>query len=162
MPKPIVVEEMIQKLKEQLNTGLSLSPEFVSEFFVNNIVSRCLTYLMGWDEFSGEPKKVKVTPDGMLKVSTTPIGYTINETYIVEVSAGSYSLVEFEDIVGTIDIFNDNIDILFERSVDGVLWQSPIYLPANVTYSFDCKTKAIRLKAKNPGESGVIQVVGWR
>lgn len=158
----VKVEEKIQKVIEQLNSGANFSPEFVREFFISNILSRAFAYLFGWDYLSGEPVKLQATPDGILRVSTFPSYYTINETFSGNAPDTYGTPIAFGDDVQHVDIWIEDNAAIFQRSLNGTLWYSEIKLFANSYYCFDATTRYIRIKNAVSGAVAKYQIVGWR
>ena len=161
MAREVRYEERKQILNEDLSSGLDFEPSYVREYVVDNIVKRVLSYLIAWDESTGEPVKVRALADGSIKVTSRPVIFTSNVSYEVEVNGSSYVELDFGRHVSRVDIFNSDFDLEFSRSYDGITWQGSIKLVANMYYSFDAMTYKLRFKAVNEGDSGVIQVVGW-
>ncbi|MEM1558218.1 MAG: hypothetical protein QXG12_06470 [Thermoproteota archaeon] len=160
--REVKVEEKIQKLLEQLNTGAEFSPSYVDEFFTSNIVKRVLAYLMAWDYLNNQAVKLQATPDGILRVSALPAFFTVNECF-QGTAPDEYGIpIEFSAIVHHVDIWVYNHDIVLQRSVDGMLWYGEIILSSDSYYGFDAVTKYIRLKNAESGLAGSYQIVGWR
>lgn len=158
---PVRVEESAQRLKEQLNASLELEPEFVREFFIDNIVKRVVAYLMGWNYATGEPTKLSLNPDGSLRVSITAAPSSVNETFTGEGTDEWALIFSILGLAQVVDIWVDGAPLLFQRSVDGATWQDAFEVKANSFYSFQASTKAMRVKNASEGQSGTYQIVIW-
>lgn len=72
MSPEVTVEEQKQKIAEQLlEQGIDFEPDFVRNFFTNNIVKRTLANLLA--QYGGRPIRLEATSTGALKVSTVGV-----------------------------------------------------------------------------------------
>lgn len=154
------VEEIHQKLDEQLSADVNLDPKYVQQFFTSNLVQRVLAYLFGWNYLTREPQKVSVTSDGSLRVAVTA---TALEHYSVHkgTAGDEWTLILFPYVVARVDVWIKDAGAVIDHTLDGELWDGEIDLDINSFYSFDCKTKAIRVKNKVSGQNAYYQIVGW-
>ena len=150
-----------QKTGTNYNFEDNYIPEFVPEFFINNVISRVLAHLFGFDSFSNKPVRIQATPDGRLKVDASLQAFTTNETHKIIVSAGSEVVIDFTDISAKVEVWTYAGTLKIARSVDGSVFQDYIEIPDNSYYSFEATTKS--LKVRNDGTSDYdIQIVAWR
>jgi len=157
---PIDVKEEWQNLIEQLNSGLNLDPKYLQRFFTSNIVQRSLAYLLAFEVFSGLPQKLTCTSDGCLRVAPLGSGYEHNITLTGD-ATDDYTILDFGRVVSRVDMWIDNNDIVISRSLDGSVYDDEITIKANAFYSFDCKTRTIKVKNKTAGSTSTYQIVGW-
>ena len=153
--------EEYQKTGTNYNFEDNYIPEFVSEFFISNIITRALAHLFGFDDFTNKPVRLRATPDGKLKVDASLQAFSENETHKITVSAGSEITINFADISSKVEVWTYAGTLKIARSVDGSVFQDYIEIPDNSYYSFEASTKS--LKVRNDGTSDYdIQVVAWR
>jgi len=156
----IPIKEEHQNLIEQLNEGLNLDPKYIQRFFITNLVTRSIAYLMAFDVTSDFPVKIRATSDGSLKVATTGIAYEHNQTLKGTCSDTEQELT-FNQVVSRVDIWVKDNDMIISRSYDGLTYEDEIEISAGSFYSFDCKTKSIKVKNAVSGANATYQIVGW-
>lgn len=154
--------ERFQEIVEQLSSGLNLDPQFVREYFVSNMVSRVLSYLLGWSVDTGNPVKLISTPRGELIVSVSGYGFIHNESFSGSVGNDWETVASFSAIVGRVDLWISDDHVEIRRSLDGVLYDEPIRLDKGSFYSFDCQTLRIEMRSLTSGVTAGYRIVGWR
>jgi len=156
----IRVEEEFQHLDEQLSSDLNLDPRYLQRFFTSNIVQRALAYLLAWNYSTREPVRLTATSDGALRVSLTATGFEHHHRASGD-ATDTWTEIDIGTIAGRIDVWAWDADLLIDRSVDGITWDGEIKIPADSFYSFDCRTRKIRVKNADAGVTARYQVVGW-
>lgn len=158
----ITEKKVIQVLDEDLNTNLLTRREQVRQFFTSNIVTRTISYMMGWHYLSGKPFKLSCQSDGSLRVAMTSSNVENNETKSGTAADAWSGTLSFGTMTNTLDVWAWDNALNIQRSVDGgVVWQDEIEIPANGSMSVDCQTNAIRVQNKTAGSNSRYQIVGW-
>ena len=150
-----------QKIIEQLNDGMSFDPEFIPEFTTTKEVIRAIAYLLAWNKNTGNPQKVTVTSDGSLRVAQTGAGFEYNDTKTGNAPDAYGSMLVFDQVVGRIDVFTWDNPCLIKRSLDGIVYQDEVEIPANGVYTFDAATAGINIINKTPGSVCRYSIIGW-
>ena len=157
---PIDVKEEWQKLLLNFSNEEDFDPDWVRQYFINNIVQRTLSLLFATDKDTGEIKKLKCLSDGSLVVATATSGLTNNKTF-TGTSSDSETELDFGLTVLRIDIWVYDNDLKISRSRDGLTFQDWITLKADSFYSFDASTIKIKVVNAQAGMNAGYQIVGW-
>jgi hypothetical protein len=158
---PVRIEEEVQEVVEQLSSDLNLDPAFVRKFFTRNVVERVFSYLLAWDKYLNLPRRLKCDSEGYLYVNSRSVQYQYNDVKSGTASDNWSAPITFDQVCGRVDVMVFDNDMLLQRSVDGSTWQDTIELPANMFYSFDANTLAIRVMNKTAGANARYQIIGW-
>jgi len=159
--REITVTELWQNLKEKyFKEDIELSPEFVEEFFVSNMVQRTLAHVVGQSDQAAV--RIRATAAGELKVAPSGTGYEHNETIAKFTVADAYAEKTLSRVCSRIDITTWNYGIIIKRQpTTAAGYEGEIEIPANTMYSFDCSTIYISVKNATPGSNASCQIVGW-
>jgi len=150
-------EQIIQE--NFLIEDLRFQPEQIHQWYVNNILTRGLSHLVGWTGRAS--KMLRCTAGGVLKTAPTGVGIERNDTLRVS-TMDTWWEGEFAETVSRVDIFNlgaNDADIAFLNPYG--VYDDLIQVPAGMMYSVDRVTQKIRLRSSVSGQSTLMQVVGW-
>jgi len=150
--------EEVQKLKINLNTPEDCLPEYVRNFFIDNILSRVFAYLFGWSDDLQKPVKLKALQDGSLVVAVSSSAFTKNQTFTGTV-ADAEEVKEFDDVAGRVDIWSGSEPLYVSRDNGNGVWQDEIEIKPNGFYSFDARTKRLKIRSTSTGTE--YQIIGW-
>jgi len=161
MPESAEKVEIWQKLKDKnFLESLELSPEYVENFFVSNLVQRAICHLVGQGDLRAVP--IRATAAGELKVAPSGTGYEHNESIAKFTVADAYAEKTFAQVVSRVDITTWSFGIIIKRKpIISAGYEGEIEIPANTMYSFDCSTIQISVKNATPGSNASCQLVGW-
>ena len=156
----ITPREERQQIRElHFIENLKFLPQYVENFFVNNIVQRSLAHLVGW---TGKRARMLIcTSAGILKVAPTGAGFEHVTDHRVT-GEDAYRYINWDaNPVSRIDIWTkDNDAVVGIKNALGV-YEGEIELDANSFYSLDVVAYGFRYKNKTPGSNTKLQIVGW-
>jgi len=156
----ITPREEQQQIRElHFIENLKFLPQYVENFFVNNIVQRSLAHLVGW---TGKRARMLIcTSAGILKVAITGWGYEHPKDHRVTAS-DSYQYLDWTDTpVNRVDVWvYDQPVVIGIRNELGV-YEGEIELDAGARESFLVTAYGLRYKNKISGFASRLQVIGW-
>jgi len=156
----ITPREEHQQIRElHFIENLKFLPQYVENFYVNNIIQRSLAHLVGW---TGKRARMLIcTSAGILKVAPTGAGFEHVTDHRVT-GADSYQYLDWTaNPVSRIDIWVYDADaVIGHRNSLGV-YEGEIELEAGSFYSMDVVAYGLRYKNKTAGQNTRLQVVGW-
>lgn len=160
MDKSLVTEQWQEIISNTLKEILSLTPEYVQNYFVSNILQRTLAHQVGQTDLGAV--LLKATNAGALITAPVGTGYTHNETIAKFTCGDTYTEKSFSQVVSRIDIITWDYGIIFKRkpTADSV-YEGEVEIPKDTWYSFDCCSLYISIKNAVAGSNAACQVVGW-
>jgi len=143
--KDAIIEEVKQRLDEDLLTDLRQFPSSVRRWFVNNVFQRTLAYLIGFTE-DMKTVRLKATKAGVLKVAMGGSGFEF-----VTVRSGIAGTTESPPIVFPAPISRvrfviTDFDMFFRPSRDGAVFQDQIYIFAGRDFQLDLVVKSFKVQ----------------
>jgi len=158
-PKEVTPIEQWQKLKEdRLNLDAELEPEYVREFFTDNLFRKTLAFLVG--RASKEAKILRCTEGGVQKVASVGAGLEFNDTKSGTAPDDYGAAIQFDEVVSVIDIFIWDYPVIFKRTHDGLTYGDEFELDPG-QYRFEVSTHSFNIKNKTAGLTARYQVIGW-
>lgn len=158
--KAVDFNETLQRIVGgSFKEDVAFEPKDVENFYVDNKFLRTLAHLIG--NSSNGAKRLVCTTAGVLKVASIGTGFENNDTISGAAPDAYGAIAEFDVTVSRVDVWVNDFGLTIKRSIDGVLWQDEIELPANTAYSFDGSTVKMDVKNTTPGSVSNYQIVGW-
>jgi len=134
-------------------------PQFVTRWFVDNIITRSIAHLVAWSEAGA--KRLLCTTAGILKVAPVGTGFEHNDTHAGNAPDAYGTAITFDSIASRVDIWIFDNDSIVKRSKDGITFDDEVEVPADLLYSVDCTTTSINIKNKTGGSVARYQIIGW-
>jgi hypothetical protein len=155
------VEETLLRLDANLMPEeLAPHPTEVRRWGTSNKIQYVLGLLMGWT--GKQPKLLRATSAGILKVAPTGVGYEHNEVKAGNAPDAYGAAIAFTAVCSTVDVFIWDFAALISRSPDGLAFDADIELIANSMYSFDAATLSFKVMNKVALSVARYQIIGWR
>jgi len=156
----ITPREEQQQIRElHFIENLKFLPQYVENFFVNNIVQRSLAHLVGW---TGKRARMLIcTSAGILKVAPIGTGFEHAEVHSANAVYNNYHDLAFANECSRWDIWvYENPIMIKQKNAIGV-WEGETELPADSFFSFDCYAQSIEVKNVTSGDLVHCQVRGY-
>lgn len=158
--KGVDPKTIYQRIKsEDIWEQLDFDPKYIPWLYINNIVTRVLSRVIGQGPYG--PVPIKCSQDGSLFVAGLGGGYTRNEVNSGNVPDAYGASIAFTNPVGRVDLFVFDNALLFKRTRDDVVWDDEIELFKDAFYSYDCTTYKFNVRNKVAGATARYQAVGW-
>lgn len=157
---PLTEEPEVQKVRDMgFQEDLDLSPKYAKTFWVNNILIRTLTRLVG----KGRDKYIPIeaTEAGELKVAVVGGGTDVYETFPKAAITDAFQIKAFTEICSRVDVTTWDFNVIIQLSSDGVTFGADIVINADTFYSIDQSVKSIKHKNGTPGSNATLQLVGF-
>jgi hypothetical protein len=153
-------KEVCQQVKDinQLE-DLELVPRDTHELYLGGVVNRVMAWLCGWCD--KKPVRLQATAGGILKVTTTGVGYEYNDTWAATAADAYGAAKTFDQVASRVDVFLFDNPAIIKRSRDGTTYQDEVELIAPGVYCYDATTVSINIKNKTAGSNARFQIVGW-
>ena len=158
--KPLVTKEVYQDLiSQRFLEDIEFVPEYVDNFYVNNLIQRTLAHLVG----QGREKTIPIlaTEAGALKVAEAGGGTSRYETLPKAAISDTVAKKEFTRVCSRVDVTTWDFDVKLNLSDDGVWFGDDIVVNAGVFYSIDQSVKAVKYKNGTAGSNATLQLVGF-
>lgn len=156
----VTPNKVVQKIRNQgFQEDLDLVPESCKQFFIDNILIRTLTRLVGKGRTKYIP--IEATEGGELKVAVVGGGTTVYYTFPKAAITDAVQSKVFTEIVSRLDITTWDFPVIITLSSDGVTFGADIYINADTFYSIDQSIKTVKHKNGTPGSNATLQLVGW-
>jgi len=152
------VREQWQKIKENLYEGLNFEPEYVREFYTNNIIQRIMGLIFGKSNTGIKP--VAVSENGAVKVAIEGGAKTQYQSY-EGAATDTETVLIFDSVTSTIDLIIYDNDVKIALSNDGVVWGDWFTVKAGEMRSIDYNAKAVKIVNAIAGSVGKYQIIGW-
>ncbi len=156
------VEKWVQRIDEDLKEDMTLYPSEIPVWYVDNEVKRVLAHLVGVTE-DGKAKRIKVTAEGLLKVSAYP---AVFEEYTVKKGTGSddytaENIFEFSESYNRWDILLEGGDAIISFKKANGTWGEDITLPEGF-HSYEFSALGIKIKNRNAGVNVSYEITAFR
>jgi len=139
------VEEIKQRIDEDLNIDLVQYPSAIKRWFTTNLLQRVLSYLVAFTE-EGAAIKLKATASGLLKIAVSGTGFEFVTVKTGTAGISESAAIVFDEVVSRIRFVAVDYDMLFRPSRDGVIFQDQIYIFAGKDFQLDLVCKAFKVQ----------------
>jgi len=160
--KKAEVEEITQRIDEDLLGDITQYPSQVRRWFTSNIIQRTFAYLFGWTE-EGKPRRLMMTSDGRLKVSTTGTGLTDYKEFHgnAQDDYTGENILEFDKTYTSFDILAEGGDLIISMKKEDGTWGDERIVKEGIA-SFDFVVKGIKVKNRDAGTNVFYEIVVYR
>ena len=158
--KSVSIKRTYSEIKENLLTELKQEPTQVKEWFVDNVFSRCLSYMVGFTE-GGKAVKLKVTNSGIIKTAHTGGGFESVEVLEGTATGTLSSKIDFDSPVNRLRFVGLDYDMYVSTSVDGVVFYDPIYIIAGDPSIIDIICASVKVQRAGTNNSQY-RIEGYR
>jgi len=147
-------------------------PAYIRRWFVNNIIRRMFSYLVGFD--GTKHRALRCTTGGILKVASVGAGWdkyesnpsqTVHEDWVT-VSGTATSEETFSEVMSSIFIRCKDYEMVAEISVDGITYGHRFLIRGDIdeALSIDISTKKVRMRNKvtDGTQNGSYQIMGFK
>jgi len=155
-----VIEEIRQRIDEDLLTDLKQFPSSIRRWFVTNVFQRTLSYLIGFTE-DGKTTRLKATKAGVLKVAMGGSGFEFVTVRMGIAGVTESPNITFTDPVSRIRFVTTDFDMLFRPSRDGAIFQDQIYIFAGRDFQLDLVVHSFRVQRVGINDSSY-RIEGYR
>ena len=153
-------EQFNEVLENHLEPSWAKLLRSATKVYLNNIVTRSLSYLMGWS--GTEAMLLLCTSDGVLKVADTGTSFEHNECAAGTTDDDWSADIEPSNPVHKVELWVNDNPIYLRRSNDGVAWDDDILIPADSYYEYEAVTDKIGVKSANAGLPATYNIIMWR
>lgn len=157
---PLTPTEEVQKIKTMdFQEDLDFTPKYAKTFWLNNILTRTLTRLVG----KGHKKWIPIgaTEAGSLKVAISGGGTDSYETLPKAAITDAVQTKTFDNLMSRVDVNTWDFNVILNLSNDGVTFGADIVVNKDVFYSIDQTIKAIKYRNGTAGSNATLQLVGF-
>lgn len=153
-------DRVVQKIRDMdYLEDLDFIPKSPRTFWIDNIVSRTLTRLVGKGRTKYIP--IQATESGALKVAPIGGATDVYDTLAKAAITDAFQTKDFAEVVSKVDVTTWNFDVIINLSNDGTTFGSDIVINADTFYSIDQSVKSVKYKNGTPGSNATLQLVGF-
>ena len=154
------VDVVLQRVEEEIGDEITVYPQHIRRYGVNNIFQRAFAYLIGWQS-NGKPRKVGVTAGGLLKVAVSGSGFEEVNTLKGTATAYWSSTLSFAWTPNRIRFEALDYPYIAKFSLDGVTWSDEVYVDGDIPRDFDINAKFIKVR-RYGGTDAKYFIIGMR
>lgn len=156
------IERWVQRIDSDLKEDFTFYPSEIPVWYVDNVLSRVIAHLVAYTE-DEKAIRLRVTRDGLLKVSTYPAVFeeylTVTGTALDNYDAST--TIELEEGYNRWDILVEGGDAVISfKKTDGT-WGDDIVLPEGF-HSYDFSALGVRIKNRVNGVNVKYYITAFR